>query len=176
MTNSNESNNINPDVDCKGCGKCCETFEKVCEDLISYLKCVLPSTKAPVMKCRDCMQNFECPHDTRSRPHTSTPEMCKHWVSSANLKSDFRDQDIGMCYCNKSMYEHDTAIRTEERNKILRLVESDEWQKEHDEQTRNDTLDKFKEVIRLHDEDELLYPDLYNEFLVIYKSLRKERP
>ena len=114
--------------------------------------------------------------EIRSRPHTSTPEMCKHWVSSANLKSDFRDQDIGMCYCNKSMYEHDTAIRTEERNKILRLVESDEWQKEHDEQTRNQTLDKFKEVIRLHDEDELLYPDLYNEFLVIYKSLRKERP
>ena len=38
----------------------------------------------------------------------------------------------------------------------------------------DDVLDKFKEVIRLHDEDELLYPDLYNEFLVIYKSLRKE--
>ena len=72
--------------------------------------------------------------------------------------------------------QHDTAIRTEERNKILRLVESDEWQKEHDEQTRNQTLDKFKEVIRLHDEDELLYPDLYNEFLVIYKSLRKGQP
>ena len=89
--------------------------------------------------------------------------------------------------------EHDTAIRTEdnlvwmtpeeeekciradERNKILRLVESDEWQKEHDEQNRNAMLDKFKEVIRLHDEDELLYPDLYNEFLSIYKSLKGEQ-
>jgi len=52
-----------------------------------------------------------------------------------------------MCYCNKSMYEHDTAIRTEERNKILRLVESDEWQKEHDEQTRNQTLDGIIKAI-----------------------------
>jgi hypothetical protein len=40
---------------------------------------------------------------------------------------------------------------------------------------RDEVLDKFKEIIRLHDEDELLYPDLYNEFLVIYKSLRRGR-
>ena len=42
----------------------------------------------------------------------------------------------------------------------------------HDDEIRDNMLDKFKEIIRLHDEDELLYPDLYNEFLVIYKSLR----
>ena len=46
--------------------------------------------------------------------------------------------------------------------------------KEARDQERGRVLDKFKEVIRLHDEDELLYPDLYNEFLVIYKSLRRE--
>jgi hypothetical protein len=39
---------------------------------------------------------------------------------------------------------------------------------------RDKVLDAFKEVIRLHDEDELLYPDLYNEFLVIYKSQWKQ--
>jgi len=27
LIDPNESNNIIPDIDCKGCGKCCETFE-----------------------------------------------------------------------------------------------------------------------------------------------------
>ena len=44
----------------------------------------------------------------------------------------------------------------------------------HDNEIQDKMLDKFKEIIRLHDEDELLYPDLYNEFLVIYKSLRSQ--
>jgi hypothetical protein len=34
---------------------------------------------------------------------------------------------------------------------------------------RDKVLDKFKEIIQLHDEDDLLY-----EFLVIYKSLREQ--
>jgi hypothetical protein len=40
-----------------------------------------------------------------------------------------------------------TDIRNEERTKILRLVESDEWQKEHDAETRNKTLDDVKKII-----------------------------
>ena len=128
----------------------------------------------------------------RSPHHTSTPPDDPIRLNTQPEGCDCRDcqryrkdecpypgSNPTIYICNSFLMDvkqHDTAIRTEERNKILRLVESDEWQKEHDEQTRNQTLDKFKEVIRLHDEDELLYPDLYNEFLVIYKSLRKERP
>jgi hypothetical protein len=81
------------------------------------------------------------------------------------------------CMCDKytnctDCQQHDTAIRTEECNKILRLVESDEWQKEHDAETRNATLDKFKPLISMHDVDGLPYADLYNEFLSIYKLMR----
>ena len=57
--------------------------------------------------------------------------------------------------------------RVIELAKTIRLDPPEKYQQERDK-----VLDKFKEVIRLHDEDELLYPDLYNEFLVIYKSLR----
>ena len=41
-------------------------------------------------------------------------------------------------------------------------------------QERERVLKEFEEVIRLHDVDELLYADLYNEFLKIWKvqSLR----
>jgi len=28
-------------------------------------------------------------------------EQCPHWKSTANLKSDFRDQDLGRFYCSK---------------------------------------------------------------------------
>ena len=36
--------------------------------------------------------------------HSSAPvpdEQCPYWKSSANLKSDFRDQDIGRFYCSR---------------------------------------------------------------------------
>jgi len=59
----------------------------------------------------------------RTRPHTPAPEQCKHWVSSANLKSDCRDQDIGRFYCNKSMYEHDAIIAAQAREKVLDLIQ-----------------------------------------------------
>lgn len=36
--------------------------------------------------------------ECRTRPYHPAPEQCPHWVSSANLKSDFRDQDIGRFY------------------------------------------------------------------------------
>ena len=62
-------------------------------------------------------------------------------------KGDTKDLKVWKEYWE----QHDAVIRQDEREKVL---------------------DRFKEVIRLHDEDELLYPDLYNEFLVIYKSLR----
>jgi len=62
-------------------------------------------------------------------------------------KGDTKDLKVWKEYWE----QHDAVIRQDERKKVL---------------------DRFKEVIRLHDEDELLYPDLYNEFLVIYKSLR----
>jgi len=131
-------------------------------------------------RCNPTCDYYNIGIPLRSRPHTSTP--CKNYTSKCEVNDCISHDDITNCerfdcdaYCEITV-EREAAIRTEERNKILRLVESDEWQKEHDEQTRNQTLDKFKEVIRLHDEDELLYPDLYNEFLVIYKSLRKEHP
>lgn len=31
-------------------------------------------------------------------------EQCPHWVSSRNLKGDFRDQNIGKFYCNKCQH------------------------------------------------------------------------
>jgi hypothetical protein len=55
------------------------------------------------------------------------------------------------------------------RDEIVTEVRSHPYQS-----SRDKVLDAFKEVIRLHDEDELLYPDLYNEFLVIYKSQWKQ--
>ena len=66
-------------------------------------------------------------------------------------KGDTKDLKVWKEYWE----QHDAVIRQDERKKVL---------------------DRFKEVIRLHDEDELLYPDLYNEFLVIYKSLRTPTP
>jgi hypothetical protein len=36
------------------------------------------------------------------------------------------------------------------------------------------TLDEFQVIERMHDIDELSYPDLYNEFIKIYKSLRTQ--
>jgi hypothetical protein len=40
---------------------------------------------------------------------------------------------------------------------------------------REKVLNKFEEIIRLHDVDELRYADLYNEFLVVYKLLRSKQ-
>jgi hypothetical protein len=71
----------------------------------------------------DCIwiiDNNLCP----TRPHTPALEQCKHWVSSANLKSDCRDQDIGRFYCNKSMYEHDTAIRNATLDEVILILDS----------------------------------------------------
>lgn len=42
--------------------------ERLCVDLTSYLRCVLPPNKCPIMKCKDSNLDFQCPHDTRSHP------------------------------------------------------------------------------------------------------------
>jgi hypothetical protein len=64
---------------------------------------------------------------------------------------------------------HDTLIRKEERNKILRLVESDEWQKEHDEQTRYATLNEVYEAMISSDE---IRGDCMRDAIRVVNSLR----
>jgi len=120
----------------------------------------------------------------RSRPHTSTPPDDPIRLNTQPEGCDCRDcqryrkdecpypgSNPTIYICNSFLMDvkqHDTAIRTEERNKILRLVESDEWQKEHDEQTRNATI---KEII------DYISPDLTTGNVVAYlQFLRKEYP
>lgn len=57
--------------------------ERVCEDMISYLQGALPKRKYATMKCKDVMQDFKCPHDTRAtrtRPHIPAPGLRKDCV------------------------------------------------------------------------------------------------
>jgi len=77
------------------------------------------------------------------------------------------DYEFGIT--EKEMLDLGNCISSEKGHWILKTVRS---RKHSPPSGRDKVLDKFAEVIRLHDEDELLYPDLYNEFLVIYKSLR----
>ena len=97
-------------------------------------------------------------HRIRSHPHTSTSNPC---IENGCTDTEQCDEicEHSRIYSPAWVKEHDTAIRTEERNKILRLVESDEWQKEHDKQTRNATI---KEII------DYISPDLTTGNVVAY--------
>ena len=127
----------------------------------------------------------------RSRPHTSTPPDDPIRLNTQPEGCDCRDcqryrkdecpypgSNPTIYICNSFLMDvkqHDTAIRTEERNKILRLVESDEWQKEHDEQTRNQTLDDVRKAlshIRFQEEDTWFIEAAIKKI----ESLRKEHP
>ena len=48
-------------------------------------------------------------------------EQCPHWVSSDNLKSDFRDQNIGEFYCNK-LQQSEQEIRKDAIEKVLDIL------------------------------------------------------
>ena len=55
-----------------------------------------------------------------AEPHQQS-EQCPHWVSSDNLKSDFRDQHIGRFYCNK-LQQSEQEIREKVIQKFVYLI------------------------------------------------------
>jgi len=58
---------INPGTDTT---KHCD-HECVCEDLILYIRSILPEDKCAFMACKDVIRDFKCPHDTRHHPNST---------------------------------------------------------------------------------------------------------
>ena len=150
----------------------------ITEDMLRYWKnqCVAEPAHTNTDECKACQYRGKgtregcCDFDDtdmekifRSRPHTSTPQ------SYINETKGMTENEY-----DQWMIKHDAVIRTEERSKILRLVESDEWQKEHDEQTRNATLDEFMQAIEFRFDDTNRGRGVVGTIRGIKESLREQ--
>jgi len=95
-----------------------------------------------------------CDGDTRTRPHTplapEEPELPDDYWHCPFRKD--REECASWCEwpCDDWAQWHDAAIA-----RAATLA----------------TLDKFQVVEQMHDVEDVSYPDLYNEFIKIYKSL-----
>jgi hypothetical protein len=105
--------------------------------------------------------NSPCEHDTR-RPHTSPPA-----PKQGKSKLCFGTITLVAEECRKC-----NEIESCEQKQSIIDYQKREIAQEAAKAAREKVLDVFAEVEYLHNVDEITYPDLYNEFIQRYKSLR----
>jgi len=109
---------INPGTDTT---KHCD-HECVCEDLILYIRSILPEDKCAFMACKDVIRDFKCPHDTRRHPNSTMTlpiQTCNICEIAGVCDDEFGADNYPPCV-HRAVIEAARKAREDERKTTLK--------------------------------------------------------